>query len=552
MSVASEGPARWHALEPEPERPGAVALPTVAGLAGVLHGPAPLGDRLAWLLARALEVCGADAAGYVAFEGEVATAWPPSTDLLGAPGEPAARRAQLIPALRDGAVADLGAAGELLALAAVAVVGTTGRRHGALLVGRRDRPVDASALSVAHVLAGHLAAALDHQATLDRLREMDEAQRELVHQLQDAVRPAMPEVPDTELGVYYLAADPQEPTGGDLYDWRLMADGSLYLAVVDVQGKGVSATKDALAVSHALRLLVTDGVPLEAVARRADDILGAQDPDLVATVVLGRYQPATGELRLAGAGHPPALVLRSDGAGELVHPPGVPIGFPGAGSEATVTVHLDRSDTVVLYTDGLVESGKDIVAGLDALVQAGQEVSDYPAEQLARSLVHRAIAGGRRRDDTVALVLRRRSTARTAGARHLAPFVHGFHAHPAAVGLARHLLSDWLHGEALEATVVEDLLLVAGELCANAVAAAPGAEVVLRACVDGDDVVVEVEDPAGDHPGLADHGAEHPDPLAERGRGLYLVAALGDDVEVDGDGGRTVVRCRKRAVVGNR
>ncbi len=63
--------------------------------------------------------------------------------------------------------------------------------------------------------------------------------------------------------MFYLAADQQASTGGDLYDWVLLPDGTLHLAVVDVMGKGVAAIKAAVAVTHALRLLVLDGVPLD-------------------------------------------------------------------------------------------------------------------------------------------------------------------------------------------------------------------------------------------------------------------------------------------------
>ncbi|MGH9154590.1 MAG: ATP-binding SpoIIE family protein phosphatase [Acidimicrobiales bacterium] len=528
-------------------------LTLVVEIARTLHGPTPLEGKLEWLLAAAARGAGCDVSFYVSFEDELLAGWPRPLSSADAAGAWAGHRSQLRAVLGSAWAAPVGRLGELFEVDAVAVTGADGRRRGALVLGNRaSRPLDAGSRAVTGALAAHLGAALDHAETVRQLRQLEAAQRELAHQLQTAVRPSMPQVVDTELGVYYLAADPQEPTGGDLYDWRPLPDGDLHLAVVDVLGKGVAATKDALAVCHALRLLVLDGVPIGSVIRRADEILTAQDPDLVATVLIGRYRPETGELILAGGGHPPALVLRAEDQSQLVHAPGIPIGWPGAGSEAPVTVYLDRSDTVILYTDGLIESGKDIVAGLDALVRAGREVSDYPADHLARALVHRAIAGGRRRDDTVALVLRRRSTPQVDARLHLAPFVHSFRSHPAAVGVARHLLSDWLTSEPIDQTVVDDLLLVADELCANAVHAGPAGEVVLRAQVEGDDVVVEVEDEVGHHPGIAPAGPEHPDPMAERGRGLYLVDALSDSVEVCEEDGRTIVRCRKTAVVASK
>lgn len=549
-TAAGSAPAGVPGTLPAPEDRG-LDVDLVVELARTLHGNAPLEARVGWVLATVAMLAEADGAAYVAFGGDVVYSWPDPapSESMGRGPRHRAHLARLLDSVDD---AEVGVLGGLAHVHAWAVAGSDGRRCGALVVGNRTaRPLPPAALAATRAIAAHLGAALDREDTYRQFQELEAAQREVVHQLQEAVRPTVPQVPETELGVYYLAADPQEPTGGDLYDWRRLADGSVHLAVVDVIGKGVAATKDALAVAHALRMLVLDSVPLDAVVRRADEILVAQNPDLVATVVLGHYRPDTGELTLAAGGHPPPLLLRADGRWELLEPRGIPIGFPGAGSEGTVSVTLGRSDTVVLYTDGLIESSKDIVAGLEGLVRAGGEVSDYPADHLARALVHRAIAGGRRRDDTVALVLRRRSPAPAVPRPHLPPFAHSFGAHPAAVGLARHLLADWLTSEAIDQTAVDDLLLVANELCANAVVAAVDGDVVLRARLEDDDVVLEVEGGARDlHPGVGrTDDLEYPEPMAERGRGLFLVEALSDSCEVAAtEEGRTVVRCRKTAV----
>ena len=54
--------------------------------------------------------------------------------------------------------------------------------------------------------------------------------------------------------------------------WVVLPDGTLHVAVIDIMGKGVAATKDALAVTHALRLLALDGCPLETLVSRADEL----------------------------------------------------------------------------------------------------------------------------------------------------------------------------------------------------------------------------------------------------------------------------------------
>ena len=91
---------------------------------------------------------------------------------------------------------------------------------------------------------------------------------------------------------------------------------------------------------HALRFAAFDGTPLEHMVLRADDLLSAQAPDLVATVVIARYRPETGELKVASGGHPPALVVGSEGKVTQLTATGGAIGWPGVGSDNIVTTRL--------------------------------------------------------------------------------------------------------------------------------------------------------------------------------------------------------------------
>jgi len=435
---------------------------------------------------------------------------------------------------------------------AVGVTGADGSPYGALLLVHRDpgmfAPTDEA---FAAALADHLGVAFDNLGTMERLAELQAVQREIVHQLQEAVQPPAVLAEAAELGVHYVSADPSSPTGGDLYDWLVLPDGDLHLAIVDVMGKGVGATKDAVSVCHALRLLTLDGCPMEDLVARADILTTAQNPDLVATVMVGRYRPADGCVRLAGGGHPPALVVTGDGRARQVAAPGIPIGYPGAGTTRVVDVALGRRDTLILYTDGLIEAGKDILLGLERITRAAAETAQYPAPHLARALVERSLSGAMRRDDSLALVLRRRIPpgAEAASPPPLGAFEYRFSPSLATVPLARHLLSDWLEHLSVDDGERADLLLVASELCSNAVRHAsgkPGA-LAMRAWADGDALVVEVED---DGAGMElNHRLEDPDLDAEHGRGIYVVRALTDDLTVRRIDERTVVRAVRRAVL---
>ncbi|HEX2038715.1 MAG TPA: SpoIIE family protein phosphatase [Acidimicrobiales bacterium] len=359
-----------------------------------------------------------------------------------------------------------------------------------------------------------------------RLAEAEAAQRMMVEQLRQAFVPAPLEVDGVQLGLSFLASDEEAPTGGDLYDWQRLPSGELHLAVIDVMGHGVAATKDALRVVHALRLLSVQECPLEELIVQADRLLGMLHPDLVATVVVARYRPSDGRVRIAGGGHPPALRITGDGEVTLLGAPGGAIGWPGAGSERIVETRLADGDALVLYTDGLVEARKDLLEGMETLARNAGVLGSIDADRLAVGLLERSLAGAARRDDSLVLVLRRVPTAAV-------PDSMRWSAPPDARRVAgiRRELRAWLGARGVDGEAIDELVVVAGELLANAVAAARSS-VHLRASGGADRVVLEVEDDGRGHEHLASFGHSLPTDAAERGRGLFLVRQLVDDMAV--------------------
>lgn len=368
-----------------------------------------------------------------------------------------------------------------------------------------------------------------------RLMEAQAAQRLVVDHLQQAVAPEPPGIEGADIAVAYVASDPSSPTGGDLFDWHLLPTGELHVAVVDVLGHGVSATKDALLVVHTLRFVAVDGTPLEQMVLRADELLSAQTSDVVATVVIVRYHPETGVLKVASGGHPPALVVGSDGEVTQLAATGGAIGWPGVGSDNVVTTRLGVHESLVLYTDGLIEARKDVIDGMDSLVRHAGDVAQLPAAQFADELVKRSLHGAYRRDDSLALVLRRTRTK-------VVPERVSWDVTPGsevAIRDARQGLEEWLGVQRSDA---DDAVLVAAELMANAVVAARSS-VVLSATMRGSQVVIEVSDDGSGDEHLHELGQRLPVADSEEGRGLFLVRALSDDVSMMSTSAGTVVRC---------
>lgn len=242
---------------------------------------------------------------------------------------------------------------------------------------------------------------LEHRAA-----EVRHAHREVFEELGRTLRPPAPTVEGVEFGIRYLPAQLDSPTGGDLYDWLVMPDGSVHIAVVDVMGHGVTGSRDALSVTHVLRTLTLEGHELAALLERANDILQATATKVVATAFVARFYPTTGVLEVAGAGHPPALLVPATGPSTYLETTGRPIGYPTAGRGDVVRAQLRPGDCVIAYTDGLIEIRRDLVEGLQTLQESADAACSLPVQDFLDSVLARCTGDDVLRDDTLLLAMR--------------------------------------------------------------------------------------------------------------------------------------------------
>ncbi|MFJ7219272.1 PP2C family protein-serine/threonine phosphatase [Amycolatopsis sp. NPDC098790] len=242
-----------------------------------------------------------------------------------------------------------------------------------------------------------------------RDEELRHAHARIFRELEDALRPPPPVVPGLELAVHYSPTDQDSPTGGDLYDWFVLPGGDLHVTLVDAVGHGVTSTRHALTVTHAIRTLALEGHPFPDLIAHAARTLAAVEPGLMATVLLARVDPGTGRTLLANGSHPEPLLVTAAGDARLLPPPvvGRGIGFPDPGSPRLVEAGLAPGDTLLLYTDGLVESRKDIDEGQARLLPLARDLRARPAAVLPRELVTRMHEVVTYADDTVAIAVRR-------------------------------------------------------------------------------------------------------------------------------------------------
>jgi serine phosphatase RsbU (regulator of sigma subunit)/integral membrane sensor domain MASE1 len=288
------------------------------------------------------------------------------------------------------------------ALAAPArVAGTT---LGALEFGLASADaLDDDVAAVAGTLAGLMAQAL--------LRaRLYEEEREAAHQLQRAFLPAVPdELPGAELAGCYRPADQQHEIGGDWYDAFPLPDGRIGFVVGDVVGHDLPAAAAMGRLHSALRIVASGphrgpAEVLESLDRAAASIPGAP----LATIGYGEYDPATGRLCYACAGHPPPLLVTDHHAEFLGGGRSRPLTV-AAGPRSQAAHVVPPGSLLLWYSDGLVERrDADLDVGLARLAAVAARLDGAHPRSWCDGVVRELTGGERLHDDVVLICLRLR------------------------------------------------------------------------------------------------------------------------------------------------
>jgi serine phosphatase RsbU (regulator of sigma subunit) len=223
----------------------------------------------------------------------------------------------------------------------------------------------------------------------------------------------MPEIPGLEIAATYMASAEDLEVGGDFYD-VYQTPGGWGLAVGDVCGKGDEAAAVTAAARHAIRVLARRRDDPAEVLTLANEIVlaevGGVDGGFV-TANIAHVSWEGGQLRVivGSAGHPAAMLLRSDGKVSMLNGGGLPLGLFPEAEPATQDLLMDPGDVLFLYTDGVAQArGADNTYFQDRLSDelaglAGRKPADLLAAMRGAML---KFSTGNLLDDVTMLVLR--------------------------------------------------------------------------------------------------------------------------------------------------
>lgn len=274
-------------------------------------------------------------------------------------------------------------AGEAALTEAVVPCMSAGQRLGGLLTLRWQRGIPADELSMAELrsVGSLLGGVLERE-------HLSSERAELLNQLRDALLVPPMRRPGLEPAARYRAALDSADFGGDWYDTVPLDDTRTALVIGDVVGHGPAAAAAMSQISGAVAQLLVRQVDLDEVFAEAERVLRARSIDTMATVAIAVIDVERQTITMVSAGHPPPLIVRSDGRAELLRPPvRPPLGsFPTASE--TLTVPYEHGSRLVLYTDGLVEQRTDdIESSLKRLTCLAQLNAREPIERFLDRLI---------------------------------------------------------------------------------------------------------------------------------------------------------------------
>lgn len=385
---------------------------------------------------------------------------------------------------------------------------------------RSPRGVSAEDRLLVTVLIGHLSLAMQH------VRQFETA-RETSLTLQRAMLPSIQLPPG--FAVRYESAVPPLEIGGDWYDVLPIGEHRIGVVVGDCVGRGLPAAAIMGQLRSSARALLINGAQPARLLEQLDSVAALIPNAYCTTVFLAIVDTESGIVEYSNAGHLPAMLAGpAPGTTLLTDASSIPLGVRRDGPRPQGFQVLPIGSTLMLFTDGLVERKRESLD--DGIARAANVLVTkmaLPPEVIADAML-RELAPSGGYDDDVALVIYRHQHAPL---RIETPAVAN------QLAVARRRLTEWLSGAATADELRGDIVLVASEACTNCVQHAYRGHDVgtmrLEAELADQEIRLRISDSGSWKTPAANPG--------NGGRGLLLMRALSDSMEIDSSGSGTTV-----------
>lgn len=269
-------------------------------------------------------------------------------------------------------------------------------------------------LELLNGIAGQASLAIGNARLHEKLMKQQSFEQDLkmAERIQQSFLPKqIPQIPGFTFCTRY---DPAFEIGGDFYDFIRLPNNRLAIVVGDVSGKGVAAALYMAKMSRDLRYFaLAESNPGRVLSWMNRAVLESGQDDIFVTLIYTVLETKTGRIHIANAGHMPAIV-REAGAARvrtLDKVAGMPLGVMPDVEYEFETLQLNKGDSILMYSDGLVEamSPEHKMYGMERVQRCMFEVRETPEhllEDLLRDM-QAHVSGAPQFDDTTILVLGR-------------------------------------------------------------------------------------------------------------------------------------------------
>jgi sigma-B regulation protein RsbU (phosphoserine phosphatase) len=239
---------------------------------------------------------------------------------------------------------------------------------------------------------------------------------EIAREIQTWLVPSQPPVvPGADLA---FTTRPQNSVAGDYYDAFYPNPDEqerLMVVIADVAGKSIPAALLMATLQASLRTIAGEDAPLADLVKRLNRYASAHSLDgrRFTTAVVGEYNPMSRHLTYVNAGHNHPILRRANGDIETLRVGGLPLGIETEATYETASVELKAGDTLIFFTDGVVEafneSGEEF--GNERWLGAIRNLPDWKAQETLQYLMKRVdefVGATRQSDDITCFVFRSR------------------------------------------------------------------------------------------------------------------------------------------------